>query len=79
MPDRNRRGCPPLPLETLYNARDLGGFPIGGGRTTACGRFLRADAPVRLSIADQTRCSPTRSASLSICAAAARSVTCLTS
>jgi len=53
MPDRNRRGCPPLPLETLYNARDLGGFPIAGERTTVCGRFLRADAPVRLSHADR--------------------------
>ena len=49
MPDRNRCGCPPLPLETLYNARDLGGYPVAGGRATVCGRFVRTDAPVRLS------------------------------
>ncbi len=36
-------------FQTLYNIRDLGGFPTRGGQTTVHGRFLRSDAPVRLN------------------------------
>ncbi len=45
--------CPPLNLQTLYNVRDLGGHNTLDAKTTRCGRFLRADAPVSLSRADQ--------------------------
>jgi protein-tyrosine phosphatase len=45
--DHNR-----VPLQTLYNVRDLGGYLTADGRRTAFGRFLRADAPVRLNQAD---------------------------
>ncbi|HAL73834.1 MAG TPA: protein-tyrosine-phosphatase, partial [Clostridiales bacterium] len=34
-----------LKLETLYNVRDLGGYPALDGKITAFGKFLRADAP----------------------------------
>lgn len=39
-------------LNTLYNVRDLGGYAAAGGRQTQSGRFLRADAPVRLDAHD---------------------------
>jgi len=36
----------------MYNVRDLGGFATKDGQITAFGRFLRADAPVRLDADD---------------------------
>jgi protein-tyrosine phosphatase len=44
-----------LPLQTLYNVRDLGGIPTQDGHVTAFGRYIRADAPVRLNPADLQR------------------------
>jgi protein-tyrosine phosphatase len=41
-----------LLLQTMYNVRDLGGFASRDGQVTAFGRFLRADAPVRLNQQD---------------------------
>lgn len=41
-----------LLLQTMYNVRDLGGFATRDVQVTAFGRFLRADAPVRLNKAD---------------------------
>ena len=41
-----------LLLDTMYNVRDLGGYPTKSGQMTAYGHFLRADAPNRLSDAD---------------------------
>ncbi|MBQ3404815.1 MAG: tyrosine-protein phosphatase [Oscillospiraceae bacterium] len=41
-----------LPLETLYNARDLGGIPVKGGGVTRYGVFLRSDRPAELSPSD---------------------------
>ena len=41
-----------LPLEGLYNARDLGGYPAAGGKMTRYGVFVRSDAPLRLTEAD---------------------------
>jgi len=38
-----------LLLETMYNVRDLGGYPTRAGKTTVYGQFLRADSPNRLS------------------------------
>ncbi len=37
-----------LNLKTMYNVRDLGGYPTRNGKSTAFGRFLRADAPINL-------------------------------
>lgn len=42
----------PLPLDSLYNARDLGGVPLTDGGVTACGRFLRSDETAKISDAD---------------------------
>jgi len=42
-----------LPLQTLYNVRDLGGYLALDGCRTVSGRFLRADAPVRLNQYDR--------------------------
>ncbi|MDW7657998.1 MAG: tyrosine-protein phosphatase [Bacillota bacterium] len=52
MADSRSQDCPPLKLQTLYNIRDLGGHPTADGRETQCGRFIRSDAPVRLSQSD---------------------------
>ena len=41
-----------LPLEGLYNARDLGGYPTADGKTTKYGVFVRSDAPRRLTEGD---------------------------
>ena len=41
-----------LPLETLYNARDLGGIPLRDGGVTRYGAFIRSDRPAELSEAD---------------------------
>ncbi len=41
-----------LLLQTMYNVRDLGGFATLNGQVTAFGRFLRADAPGRVSKSD---------------------------
>ena len=41
-------------LHTLYNVRDLGGYATVTGQTTQSGRFLRADAPVRLDEHDRS-------------------------
>ena len=43
-----------LPLEGLYNARDLGGYPAKGGQMTRYGVFVRSDAPRRLTAGDLT-------------------------
>ena len=50
--DHRSLACPPIYLESLYNIRDLGGYPAAGGRKTRCGRFIRSDAPVSLSETD---------------------------
>ena len=42
-------------LETTLNTRELGGIPTSGGGLTACGVFLRSDAPCRPSEADRLR------------------------
>ena len=41
-----------LPLKGLYNARDLGGYPVAGGKQTAFGRFVRSEAPCELGEED---------------------------
>lgn len=41
-----------LPLEGLYNARDLGGYAVSGGKVTKFGRFIRADGTSRLTGSD---------------------------
>jgi protein-tyrosine phosphatase len=41
-----------VPMQTMYNVRDLGGYQTADGRMTAFRRFLRSDAPVRLNEAD---------------------------
>lgn len=41
-----------LPLERLYNARDLGGFPTADGGVTRFGVFVRSEAPCRLPPGD---------------------------
>lgn len=38
-----------IPLRHMVNLRDLGGYPTQDGRVTQFGRYLRGDAPVRLS------------------------------
>jgi protein-tyrosine phosphatase len=41
----NRR----VPLANVFNFRDLGGYPLAGGGTTAWGRIFRADGLQRLA------------------------------
>ena len=41
-----------IPLGTMLNLRDLGGYPIAGGGCTAWGRMLRGDNPAGLSDED---------------------------
>ena len=41
-------------LNTLYNVRDLGGYTTQDGKMTQPGRFLRADAPIRLDEHDRS-------------------------
>ena len=41
-----------LPLEGLNNARDIGGYPIAGGGVTAFRKFIRCEAPRKLSASD---------------------------
>ena len=43
-----------LMTKGLYNARDLGGFPTGDGRTTRFGVFVRSEAPCELPEEDIT-------------------------
>lgn len=43
----------PLPLDSVWNARDLGGYPISGGGTTAFHRFLRSATLHQASPEDQ--------------------------
>ncbi|MBQ8975281.1 MAG: tyrosine-protein phosphatase [Oscillospiraceae bacterium] len=38
-----------LPLQGLFNARELGGFPTAGGGVTAYGRFIRCELPRALT------------------------------
>lgn len=38
-----------LPLETLFNARDIGGFATMDGKVTKYGRFIRSELPCNLS------------------------------
>ncbi len=42
----------PLPLDSLFNARDLGGVPLPDGRTTVHHRFLRSDETGKISDSD---------------------------
>jgi protein-tyrosine phosphatase len=42
-----------LPLETLCNARDLGGFPVSGGGATCFRRFVRSELPDAINEADK--------------------------
>ena len=44
-----------LPLDSLFNTRDLGGIPINSGGLTAYGRFLRSDETAKISDADLAR------------------------
>lgn len=44
-----------VPLEGSFNFRDLGGYPVPGGRATRWGRLYRADALHDLSAADVDR------------------------
>jgi protein-tyrosine phosphatase len=37
-----------VPLANVFNFRDLGGYPVGNGRTTQWGRMFRADGLHRL-------------------------------
>jgi protein-tyrosine phosphatase len=41
-----------LPLKTLKNARDLGGYPTSSGSATAFGQFIRCEAPCCLDASD---------------------------
>ncbi|MDR0861334.1 MAG: tyrosine-protein phosphatase [Oscillospiraceae bacterium] len=41
-----------LPLATLHNARELGGYPIVGGGVTRHGVFVRCEAPCNLPESD---------------------------
>ncbi|NLO47422.1 MAG: tyrosine-protein phosphatase [Clostridiales bacterium] len=38
-----------VPLETMVNVRDLGGYAAMDGRVTRYGKFLRADCPIGIS------------------------------
>jgi protein-tyrosine phosphatase len=40
-------------LKQLYNARDLGGFPVRGGGITRYGRFIRSELPDTLTDSDK--------------------------
>ena len=41
-----------LPLDGLYNARELGGFPTVDGKVTAYGKFVRCELPRKLTGGD---------------------------
>lgn len=41
-----------VPLDAVHNFRDLGGYPMADGRTTAWGRIFRADGLQRLTDQD---------------------------
>ena len=34
-----------IPLDGVFNCRDLGGYPCAGGKTTQFGRFIRCGIP----------------------------------
>lgn len=42
-----------IPMETLVNIRDLGGWPLPDGRVTKYGVFYRTDCPIGISQADK--------------------------
>ena len=42
-----------IPLETLVNTRDMGGFPAGPGKVTKYGVFVRTDCPIGISENDK--------------------------
>jgi len=55
MPPETRSHLEPLPLDSLFNVRDLGGVPLPGGGETVRGRFLRSDETAKISDADIER------------------------
>jgi protein-tyrosine phosphatase len=42
-----------IPMETLVNARDLGGYPASGGKMTKYGLIIRSDCPIGISENDK--------------------------
>ena len=52
-PNSNQQHTRGPRLNTLYNVRDLGGYTAQDGQMTQPGRFLRADAPIRLDEHDR--------------------------
>ncbi|MDR2606222.1 MAG: tyrosine-protein phosphatase [Oscillospiraceae bacterium] len=42
-----------LPLQTLYNARDLGGIPLSNGKTTNFGKLIRSELPDTINSFDK--------------------------
>lgn len=42
-----------IPMETLVNVRDLGGYAAAGGKITRYGVFLRTDCPIGISEKDK--------------------------
>ena len=42
-----------IPMETLVNTRDLGGFSAGPGKVTKYGVFIRTDCPIGISERDK--------------------------
>ena len=42
-----------IPMETLVNTRDLGGFSAGPGKVTKYGVFIRTDCPIGISEKDK--------------------------
>jgi protein-tyrosine phosphatase len=52
MPADPQQDLSRLPLQTMFNIRDLGGMATLDGRATAYRRFIRSDAPTSLNQAD---------------------------
>lgn len=44
-----------IPMETLVNTRDLGGYAAGPGKVTRYGVFVRTDCPIGISEADKKK------------------------